>query len=121
LDLLKLHFAAHDRCASFQQCSVAGIVRRRSDNLELRLTMTGGTGSVGAANNGYYGIPLTNGATYNLSFYARASNGFSGSIAVALESARGGAAYAQTTHSGLTTNWQQFSASLVPNTTDPAA
>ena len=53
--------------------------------------MTGGTGSVGAANNGYYGIPLTNGATYNLSFYARASNGFSGSIAVALESARGGA------------------------------
>jgi alpha-L-arabinofuranosidase len=87
----------------------------------LRLTMTGGSGSIGAANNGFYGIPLTNGATYNLSFYARASNGFSGSIAVALESAGGGASYAQTTASNLTTNWQQFRASLVPNTTDPAA
>src|SRR5271166_5269506 len=27
----------------------------------LKLTMTSGTGSIGAANNGYYGIPLTNG------------------------------------------------------------
>src|SRR5208282_5977955 len=33
----------------------------------LKLTMSSGTGSVGAANNGYYGISLASGKTYNLS------------------------------------------------------
>ncbi len=92
-----------------------------SNTQSLLLAKASGTGSIGAANNGYYGIPLTNGATYNLGFYARAGNGFSGSIAVSLESASGGTTYASTTVGGLTTHWQHFSAALVPNATDPAA
>lgn len=92
-----------------------------SNTHSLLLTMTSGTGSVGAANSGYYGIPLANGATYNLGLYARAASGFSGNITVSLESANGATTYAQSTVSGLTTGWQHFTATLVPNVTDPAA
>ena len=92
-----------------------------SNTQSLKLTKTSGAGSIGAANSGYYGIPLTSGNTYNLGFYARAASGFTGSITVALESAGGGTTYAQSTVSGLTTSWQHFTLSLVPNATDPAA
>jgi alpha-L-arabinofuranosidase len=92
-----------------------------SNTQSLKLTMTGGTGSLGAANNGFYGIPLVNGKTYNLGFYARAASGFSGSIAVSLESSNGVTAYAQSNAGGLTTSWQHFALPLVPNATDPSA
>jgi len=92
-----------------------------SNTQSLKLTKTSGTGSIGAANNGYYGIALTNGATYNLGLYARAASGFSGNITVSLESANGATTYAQSTVSGLTTSWQHFAFVLVPNATDPAA
>ncbi len=92
-----------------------------SNTQSLKLTKTSGSGSIGAANSGYYGIPLAGGKTYNLGFYARAASGFSGSIAVALESADGGTTYAQSPVSGLTTSWQHFTVSLAPDATDPAA
>jgi alpha-L-arabinofuranosidase len=93
-----------------------------ASNLQcLRLTMTGGLGSIGAANSGYYGIPLRMGSTYDLHFYARGSNGFSGPVSATLESADGSSTYAQASVSGLTTGWQQFSVSMVPNATDPSA
>ncbi|HEX9046246.1 MAG TPA: carbohydrate binding domain-containing protein, partial [Verrucomicrobiae bacterium] len=87
----------------------------------LALSKTGGTGSVGAANNGYWGIPVTAGATYNLEFYARAGAGFSGSIAVSLESTSGSTVYAQSTCSGLTAGWQHFTATLVSGGADTNA
>ncbi len=87
----------------------------------LNLTMSGGTGTVGAANNGYYGISVASGKTYNLGFYARASSGFSGNLTVSLESSNGVAVYAQSTVGGLTTSWQHFALPLVPNATDPAS
>jgi alpha-L-arabinofuranosidase len=87
----------------------------------LALTKTGGSGSVGAANNGYWGIPLTNGATYNLQFYARGAAGFSGAVSVSLESTGGGTIYAQTNFTGLTTGWQHFTAALVAAGTDTNA
>ncbi|MGH7942576.1 MAG: alpha-L-arabinofuranosidase C-terminal domain-containing protein [Limisphaerales bacterium] len=87
----------------------------------LKLTMTGGTGSVGAANAGYWGMNLTAGAAYNLNFYAMASAGFTGPIVAQLENAAGTTVYAQASFGGLTGAWQNFSASLVPNTTDTNA
>ncbi len=92
-----------------------------SNTQSLKLTMTGGSGSIGAANNGYYGLPLVNGKTYNLGFYARAAAGFSGNITVSLESSNGAAIYAQNTVGGLATNWQHFILALIPNATDSAA
>ena len=92
-----------------------------SNTQALKLTLTSGSGSVGAANNGYYGIPVTSGQTYNLGFYARGAAGFTGNITVSLESINGGTVYAQGTAMGLTTAWQHFAMSLVPNSTDPNA
>lgn len=87
----------------------------------LNLSMQSGTGSVGAANNGFWGIPLQGGAAYNLSFYACASNGFTGPLTVLLESTNGTTIYAQTNFNGLSAAWRQFNASLVSSTTDPYA
>ena len=95
-----------------------------SNSQSLKLTKASGTSgstSIGAVNNGYYGIPLVSGKTYNLGVYARAASGFSGTITVSLESTNGSTVYAQGTISGLTTAWQHFVLSLVPNTTDPFA
>ncbi len=86
----------------------------------LKLTKLGGTGSIGAVNGGYWGIPLTAGAAYNLGFYARAAEGFSGFLSAALQSSEG-VIYAQKPIAVASTNWQYFSFSLVPNETDPAA
>jgi alpha-L-arabinofuranosidase len=87
----------------------------------LKLTMSSGTGSVGAGNSGFWGMALTNGATYDLNFYACATNNFSGSIGARLESSDGSVQYAQTSFGGLTTNWQHFAASLVSSGTDTNA
>ncbi|MGH7939905.1 MAG: alpha-L-arabinofuranosidase C-terminal domain-containing protein, partial [Limisphaerales bacterium] len=87
----------------------------------LKLTMTSGVGSVGAANAGYWGMNLQAGAAYNLSFYALAAPGFDGAIVAQLENAAGTVVYAQATFSGLMGSWQNQTASLVPNTTDTNA
>ena len=87
----------------------------------LKLTMSSGTGSVGAGNAGFWGMTFQVGATYNLNFFVMASNGFTGPITAQLESANGSTVYAQTNFSGLTTNWQRFSASLVSGSTDTNA
>lgn len=87
----------------------------------LKLTMTSGSGSVGAANSGFWGMSLQAGATYNLNFYAMAASGFNGPITAQLENAAGTTVYARVSFSGLTGSWQKFSASLVPNSTDTNA
>ena len=87
----------------------------------LKLTMASGTGSVGAGNSGFFGMSFQAGAAYNLSFFALASNGFTGTITAQLESANGGTIYARTNFGGLTTNCQRFSASLVSSGTDTNA
>jgi hypothetical protein len=87
----------------------------------LFLSKASGSGGIGAANSGYWGIALQSGAAYDLNFYARGSNGFSGPVNVRLESADGSLVYAAATFSGLTGNWQKFSASLVSSGTSTNA
>jgi alpha-L-arabinofuranosidase len=87
----------------------------------LRLTMTSGTGSVGAGNSGFWGMSLRSGAAYNLSFFAKGTAGFSGPISARLESADGSRVYAQVSLEGLTDKWQKFSASFVSTGTDANA
>jgi hypothetical protein len=85
------------------------------------LTFQSGTGSVGAANGGFWGIALQAGASYNLSFYACSSNSFSGPLTVLLQSTNGTTIYAQTNFTGLTSAWQRLGATLVSSSTDPYA
>ncbi len=87
----------------------------------LKLTMSSGTGSVGAANSGFWGINLRAGATYYLNFYAMGADSFDVPITAKLENAAGTTVYAQASFSELTSNWQKFSASLVPDATDTNA
>jgi len=87
----------------------------------LRLTMKSGSGSVGAGNAGFWGMSLQSGATYNLSFYAAGSNGFAGPVGAQLQNASGSAVYAQASFSGLTGNWQHFTAALLSSGTDTNA
>jgi len=49
------------------------------------LTMQSGSGRIGAANSGYWGIALQSGTTYDLNFYARGTSGFSGPVAARLK------------------------------------
>jgi len=87
----------------------------------LNLTFASGTGSVGAGNSGFWGLAVQTNAVYDLNFYACAASGFSGAVAARLQSTNGGTVYAQTSFSGLTTNWQHFAASLVSAGTDTNA
>jgi alpha-L-arabinofuranosidase len=92
-----------------------------SNLTSLRLTLSNGVGTVGAANSGYWGIPVSSGALYNLGFYARCSSNFHASITTSLESSDGSAVYASSSLAGVTTGWTHFTALLTPNPTDPAA
>ena len=87
----------------------------------LKLTMASGTGSVGAANSGFWGMSLQADMTYNLSFYALGANGFAGPVGVQLQNASGSKVYAQASFGGLSAAWQKFTAALVSSGTDTNA
>lgn len=87
----------------------------------LKLTMTSGSGSVGAANAGYWGIPVTQGATYILGLYARGMSSANLPLSLSLESSNGAAVYASVPVSVSSTTWRHFTVTLVPNATDPSA
>jgi alpha-L-arabinofuranosidase len=93
----------------------------RKNPRSLKLTITeGGTGRVGAANDGYWGMSLKQGETYELTLNARAGAGFSGPLVVSLES-RQGKVYARQQFTGLSAEWKPFNASLIPEATDASA
>jgi alpha-L-arabinofuranosidase len=85
-----------------------------------RLNFSSGSGGFGFANSGYWGMRFQAGQMYNLSFYARCSSGFTGAVYAALENASSSQIYAQETVTYLTTNWQYYSMTLVPNGNDTA-
>ncbi len=87
----------------------------------LKISMQAGTGSVGAANAGFWGMSFQAGASYNLNLYALATNGFTGPLTVRLQSTNGSQVYAQTNFSGLSTHWQNLTAALVASATDTNA
>src|SRR5579862_498586 len=91
-----------------------------SNLYSAKLNFSSGSGGVGLANNGYWGMNFQAGQTYQLGLYARCSSGYNGTLISGLESANGSRIYAQGTLTGLTTNWQYFSLTLVPNATDTA-
>jgi len=87
----------------------------------LRLTMSSGSGSVGAANAGFWGMSLESGMIYNLNFFAKSSGDDCGPLNARLESADGRRIYAEVSLSGLTGKWQHFTTSLVSSGTDAKA
>lgn len=84
----------------------------------LRLSKTAGTGIIGVANAGYWGMYFQAGQTYELNFYARRTPSTIPQIIVQLQNATGTTTNAQAGIGVLTTNWQRFSLSLTPTTTE---
>jgi alpha-L-arabinofuranosidase len=79
-----------------------------------------GDGRAGVANNGFWGMAVTKGQTYELSLFARGADGFTGPLSVSLESLDG-VVYAEATLRRLASDWSRYTCSLKPNTTDPKA
>jgi hypothetical protein len=87
----------------------------------LRLEINSASGQrAGISNEGYWGIAVKKGASYDFSAYARGVASFNGPLTIALEG-NGGAVYGRAEINGLKTGWNRFTASLQSSGTDPAA
>jgi alpha-L-arabinofuranosidase len=67
---------------------------------------------VGAANDGYWGIPVKPFTIYRASFWAKAEAGFTGPLRLDIESSDGTKVYAQALVPQITTNWAKYSVLL---------
>jgi alpha-L-arabinofuranosidase len=79
-----------------------------------------GHGRAAVANGGYWGIPVSKGMMYHLSFYARKDPHCDGALTATLESSSG-KIYASQEITGLTGMWKQFRATLTSGSDDPRA
>lgn len=89
-------------------------------SLKVAITSTGS--KVGAANSGYWGIPVTPSTKYTASVWAKGASGFTGPLTVDIESADGSTIYAQAQIPKITSNWKKYSVTLktalTPTTSD---
>lgn len=84
----------------------------------LRVTASSSGARVGAANDGYWGIPVKPTSRYRASFYARGDAGFPGRLTVSIESTDGATVYARNdVHIG--GQWRQYSLELTTGLVGP--
>ena len=88
----------------------------------LRLDVDDASGGrLGVANEGFWGIGLAQGETYDLSLYARSEGGLTGPLTVILEDAKGRACSEPAKVEGVGGEWKQFKAVLAATRTEPKA
>jgi alpha-L-arabinofuranosidase len=87
----------------------------------LRVTAGPAGERVGVANDGFWGIPVRPRETYRASFFAKGDAGFSGPLAVSLESADGATVYARAQGPRLTPTWRQYTVRLETGAVAPTA
>src|SRR5690349_8780018 len=71
-------------------------------SLRLEVTKASTAHPAGVANEGYWGIPVKPRTRYRASFYAKAAPGFTGPVALSIQSSDGQTTYASSTVAGLT-------------------
>jgi alpha-N-arabinofuranosidase len=81
-------------------------------SLRLNVTQASTGHAAGITNEGYWGIPVAPNTRYRASFYAKAAPGFTGPIAVSIQSDDGRTIYASKTVTGLTSGWKQYEVTL---------
>ena len=81
-------------------------------SLKLDASSASAAAPAGVANGGFWGIPVKPQATYRVSFFAKAAAGFTGPVAVSLESADGKTTFASAEISGLTAEWKKYETRL---------
>ena len=80
--------------------------------LKLDATSISGKQRVGAANEGYWGIPVKPDTTYRVSFWAKASATFKGPLTASIESSDGNTVWARADVGGITSEWKRYTAML---------
>ena len=78
----------------------------------LRLDITQAGHTVGAANGGYWGIPVQPQTRYTASFYAKAGAGYHGALTASLQEAIDGATLASAATPALTGDWKKYTVTL---------
>jgi alpha-N-arabinofuranosidase len=109
--------------------AVASMTLDRSNSLNaqlptsLRLDVTSASvaSPAGAANEGYWGIPVTPRNRYHASFYAKAATNFSGPVTVAILSTDGATVYAEAKVRQLTADWQRYEVTLKTGKVEPTS
>ena len=74
----------------------------------------------GVSNEGYWGIAVQKGTSYQFAMYARAAAGFDGPVTVSLEG-KDGTVYGQGPITGLKQDWNRVTATIQSNAADPGA
>jgi alpha-N-arabinofuranosidase len=96
---------------SAQTASQTAMLNRQQEHC-IKLAVTSvGSGSVGLANGGYWGIGLKDHTTYRVSFWAKKGPNFTGTLKAQLES-NGGTVYAASRDFKPTARWQHFTCNL---------
>ena len=90
-------------------------------SLRVTVTKADKINPAGAANDGYWGIPVMPKTTYHASFFAKAEAGFSGPVTVSIVSDDGKEVYAKGKISGLTKDWKKFEVTLKTGRVMPTA
>ncbi len=90
-------------------------------SLKLTITAVPAGGRVGVANTGYWGIPAQPNTAYQCSFYAKASDGFTGPLTVGIESNDRKTVHASATVPTLTPKWQRYQVTLKTGQLQPSA
>lgn len=80
--------------------------------LRLDVTSAAKERAAGAANGGYWGIPVFPSTCYRASLYAKASRNFSGPVTLSIVSDDGATVYARARIPRLSSDWQQYHATL---------
>jgi alpha-L-arabinofuranosidase len=81
-------------------------------SLRLDITAVDAGQKVGIADSGYWGIPVWPNTKYHASFYARASDGFTGPLTVSIESNDGSATAATASVPSVGTAWKKYEVDL---------
>ncbi|GMK39988.1 alpha-N-arabinofuranosidase [Paenibacillus sp. CCS19] len=89
--------------------------------LAVTVESNANNGWVGAENGGFWGLSVTKGKTYKVSFYAKASSDFNGKLRVSLEDAGRTVTYAEQMTEALTNDWKLYTLALTSDTDDTGA
>ena len=81
-------------------------------SLRVEVASASSSAPAGVANAGYWGFPVQPRTRYRASFWARASEGFSGPVRLALRSEDGAATYAEARVPRLTGEWREYTTTL---------
>src|SRR5205814_5042119 len=88
-------------------------------SLRLDVTQASKDHAAGVANEGYWGIPVKPNTRYRASLYAKAAPGFTGPIAVSIDSNDGKTVYASGSIAGVSQTWKHYELTLQTRTVTP--